>query len=176
MRRRARSREQAPPERSCGECRACCITLGFQQREGEAPFEKPHGVPCPHLIQIGCGIYNERPPVCRRFECGWLQAPNLPDALRPDRCGVLFCVNDRPDAEGYAVYAYELRPGAVDAPLPVWLLGELAGQLPLLIVRHDGHVQSVPGRPSGVSGRGKRSQTPATRGPRPGTRSRRRTG
>jgi hypothetical protein len=50
-------------ERTCGECRACCITLGFQAREGESAFEKAHGVPCPHLVQIGCGIYPERPPV-----------------------------------------------------------------------------------------------------------------
>src|SRR5688500_17002346 len=119
--RRARSRKsrarEASSKRSCGECRACCITLGFQAREGEASFEKPYGVPCPHLVQIGCGIYAERPPVCRRFECGWLQAPNLPEALRPDRCGVLFCVNDNVHGEGDAVYAYELRPGAADAAL-----------------------------------------------------------
>src|SRR5687768_11629482 len=109
-------RRAATPERSCGDCRACCITLGFQARADESAFDKPHGEPCRHLIQIGCGIYGERPPVCRRFECGWLQASNLPEALRPDRSGVLFAANDLagliPQGENYtAIFAYELRPG-----------------------------------------------------------------
>ena len=121
--------------RHCGGCRACCITPGFQAREGEAPFEKPPGVPCPHLVTIGCGIYDERPPVCRRFECGWLQAPNLPDALRPDRCGVLFYANDNARGEGVAIYAHELEPGAADRPLPAWLLQQLAAQATVFLVR-----------------------------------------
>ena len=125
-------------KRSCGECRACCVALGFEAREGESAFSKPHGSPCLHLVQIGCRIYDERPPVCRRFECGWLQAPNLPDALRPDRCGVLFCTNDNALGEGYAVYAYELRPRAANAPLPVWLLGELSAQTTVILIRAGG--------------------------------------
>jgi len=123
-------------QRSCGECRACCITLGFQAREGEAAFDKPHGTPCRHLVQIGCEIYAERPPVCRRFECGWLQATNLPDALRPDRCGVLFCTNGDLHGEGLAVYAYELRPGALETRLPAWLIGELAEETTVVLVRN----------------------------------------
>ena len=133
-----RRRKRGAP-RECGECRACCVALGFDAGPDEAPFSKPYGTPCPHLIQIGCGIYGERPPVCRRFQCGWIQAPNLPEALRPDRCGVLFCTNDNVYGEGYAVYAYELRPGAVDAELPQWLIGELVQQLPVILVREDGH-------------------------------------
>ena len=125
--------------RECGECRACCVVLGFDADPNEAPFSKPHGTPCQHLIQIGCGIYEERPPVCRRFQCGWIQAPNLPEALRPDRCGVMFCTNDNAYGQGYAVYAYELRSGAADAELPQWLIGELVQQLPVILVREDGH-------------------------------------
>lgn len=124
--------------RGCGECRACCITLGFQARQGEAPFDKPHGVPCPHLVQLGCGIYGQRPPVCRRFKCGWLQASNLPDALRPDRCGVLFCVNSNLHREGDAVYAYELRPGAAEQDLPAWLIRELSKESDVILVREGG--------------------------------------
>ena len=132
---RKRSPRNGP--RTCGECRACCITLGFQAREGEAPFAKPHGVPCPHLGPVGCVIYEERPPVCRRFQCGWIQAPNLPDALRPDRCGVLFCANSSPLGEGEGVYAYELVPGAADTGLPAWLIGELAAATTVILVRGD---------------------------------------
>ena len=140
----ARARRRAAAKRSCGECRACCITLGFDAKEGEAAFTKPHGSPCRHLVQIGCAIYAERPPVCRRFQCGWLQAENLPDALRPDRCGVLFCINDNALGEGYAVYAYELRAGAADAPLPTWLLEELSAQATVILVRADHHEVLTP--------------------------------
>jgi hypothetical protein len=132
---RSRDPKRAGGGRRCGECRACCITLGFSARQGEAAFDKPHGEPCPHLVQIGCGIYEERPPVCRRFQCGWLQAPNLPDALRPDRCGVLFCVNDNLQGDGHAVYAYELTPGAADRKLPVWLIRELSAETTVIVVR-----------------------------------------
>lgn len=137
-RRTNRKTTSSPRERTCGECRACCITLGFQALPEDSPFEKPYGVPCQHLIQIGCGIYQERPPVCQRFACGWLQAPNLPDALRPDRCGVLFCTNSNLLGEGEAIYAYELVPGASEKPLPAWLIGELAAEMTLILVREDG--------------------------------------
>lgn len=135
---RAHRKNRPARLRSCGECRACCVVLGFEAREGEAPFAKPHGEPCPHLVQIGCGIYPERPPVCRRFQCGWLQAPNLPDALRPDRCGVLFCANENLLGTGSAVYAYEMRPGAADAALPAWLIAELSAAVTVVLVRSDG--------------------------------------
>ena len=113
----------------------CCIVPGFDAAPGEADFRKPANTPCRYLVQIGCGIYGERPPVCRRFSCAWLSAPNLPEALRPDRCGVMFCTNENPLGEGYAVFAYEMRPGAVDAELSRWLIEQVMGELPVLIVR-----------------------------------------
>jgi hypothetical protein len=134
---RSRGRSAALEQRQCGECRACCIALGFQARDNESPFEKPYGTPCPHLVQIGCGIYEDRPPVCRRFQCGWLQAPNLPKELRPDRCGVLFAVNEDLHGDGEAVYAYELRPGASEEELPAWLIDELSAQVTVVLVRDD---------------------------------------
>jgi hypothetical protein len=128
--------------RQCGECRACCITLGFRAIPGEATFEKPANTPCVHLVQIGCGIYPSRPPACSRFECAWLAAPNLPEEMRPDRCGVLFCTNDDPLLAGrYAVFGYELRPGALDEPLPEWLIGEVSGEMTVVLVRHDGRTE-----------------------------------
>jgi hypothetical protein len=123
---------------SCGECRACCITLGFEARPGEAAFTKPAGVPCLHLGPTGCSIYPQRPPVCARFQCAWLQTPSLPAALRPDRCGVLFAINDNLLGEGYAVYAYELRPGASDRKPASWLLAQVAEQATVILVRADG--------------------------------------
>lgn len=128
--------------RTCGDCRACCITLGFQARRDESAFDKPFGEPCRHLIQIGCGIYDERPPVCRRFECGWLQASNLPEALRPDRSGVLFAANDLagiiPEGENYtAIFAYELRAGAIETRLPSWLIRGLSAETNVVIVHFE---------------------------------------
>src|SRR5205823_3357745 len=90
MKREKQRRRRPTNGRGCGECRACCVVLGFEARPGEAPFAKPAGVACPHVCAAGCAIYAERPPVCVRFQCAWLQTPSLPAALRPDRCGVLF--------------------------------------------------------------------------------------
>jgi hypothetical protein len=119
------------------------VVLEFEAVEGEARFNKPAGTPCQHLIQIGCAIYADRPPVCRRFECAWISAPNLPEALRPDRSGVLFCTNDNPRGEGYVVFAYEMRPGAVDAPLPQWLIEQVSTELPVLIVRPGAPIEVI---------------------------------
>ena len=78
------------PTNHCGECRACCVIP--HMREGE--LEKPSGVPCQHLCDIGCSIYQYRPKVCRTLNCGWLlsQSRNdrMPPELRPDRCGAFF--------------------------------------------------------------------------------------
>ena len=74
-------RERALP--GCGECRACCVVLGFEARPDELPFAKPAGEPCPHLCASGCAIYAARPPVCRRFRCAWLQEPTLPEFSPP---------------------------------------------------------------------------------------------
>jgi hypothetical protein len=114
------------------------VVLGFDARPGEAPFAKPAGVACRHLCAAGCEIYARRPPVCVRFQCAWLQTPSLPASLRPDRCGVLFAMNDNLLGDGYAVYAYELRPGAADAEPAGSLLHEVARQATVILVRADG--------------------------------------
>lgn len=67
-----------PTKRKCGPCRQCCITLEVPSL-GLAQDE-----PCPELCSRGCGIYKKRPPVCRDFECAWLNGL-LGPADRPDR-------------------------------------------------------------------------------------------
>jgi hypothetical protein len=134
--------------RECGECRACCITPGFEAAPGEAPFSKPPNTPCPHLVQIGCGIYETRPPVCRRFQCAWLAAPNLPAEMRPDRCGVLFCTNDNPLRPGtFAVFAYELRERALRGRLARWLVDQVRSESTVILVRADGQVSVLTADP-----------------------------
>lgn len=134
--------------RGCGECRACCVVLGFEARPEEAPFAKPAGTPCPHLCETGCAIYAGRPPVCARFQCAWLQTPSLPEGLRPDRCGVLFAMNDSPFGPGFAVFAYEMRPGAADRDPASWLLGEIAREATVILVREDGRREVLCADPS----------------------------
>jgi hypothetical protein len=134
----AQRQNPASRPRTCGECRACCIVLGFEARPGESPFTKPAGEPCRHLCATGCEIYAQRPPVCVRFQCAWLQTPSLSAALRPDRCGVLFAMNDNLLGEGFAVYAYELLPGASDRPPAARLLHQVAEQATVILVRADG--------------------------------------
>jgi hypothetical protein len=124
------------------------VVLGFEARPEESPFAKAAGEPCPHLCDVGCAIYLERPAVCRRFQCAWLQAPNLPAGLRPDRCGVLFAMNDSPFGPGYAVFAYEMRPGAADRDLAAWLLHEVAQEAPVVLVRADGSREVMSADPS----------------------------
>jgi hypothetical protein len=135
----ARARVGGPgASRTCGECRACCVTLGFEAKPDEASFAKPAGEPCRHLCATGCGIYPDRPPVCRRFGCAWLQEPSLPASLRPDRSGVLFAMNDSLLGPGFAVYAYELKPGAAGRPLAARVIERVAAEAPVILVRCDG--------------------------------------
>lgn len=100
-------------------------------------------------MQLGCGIYPVRPPVCRRFQCAWLSAPNLPEAMRPDRCGVMFSTNDSPlKAGAFAVFAHELRPGALEGKLAQWLIGEVLAESPVILVRSSGEVEVLTADPA----------------------------
>jgi len=75
------------PEKSCGGCTACCFTVPVKEI-GLTSFKR-----CPHLqppfaLEVGCSIYRDRPRSCRQWSCVWLSS-DLPDELRPDRCGVV---------------------------------------------------------------------------------------
>ena len=49
-------------------------------------LEKPGHSWCPKFVtRKGCGIYADRPPECRSFECLYLAAPALDEAWRPDK-------------------------------------------------------------------------------------------
>ncbi|HFD4028539.1 YkgJ family cysteine cluster protein [Vibrio parahaemolyticus] len=73
-------------DRSCGKCSACCVELKID----DAALKKQADEPCPHLIPTGgCGIYNERPSVCRTWYCAWRFMGQFGDELRPDLSGVI---------------------------------------------------------------------------------------
>jgi hypothetical protein len=75
-------------------------------------FCKAPGKPCEHLVPGGCGIYADRPPVCREWRCVWRKDGWLgsrPD-YRPDRLGVMFSTSSG------ALVIWEVTPGALADP------------------------------------------------------------
>jgi Fe-S-cluster containining protein len=90
------------PDRQCGGCTRCCTALGI-----DSPgLRKDRGVPCRHLAAGGgCGIYGDRPAVCREYLCLWRVAEELPEEARPDRCGVLFAYGRNRAHEALCAYA-----------------------------------------------------------------------
>ena len=66
--------------RQCGDCQACCTALRIDSQPGYTTrldngedVAKPAGEKCRFLADHGCGIYEHRPAVCRKFACDWLQ-------------------------------------------------------------------------------------------------------
>ena len=81
--------EKAPAGNSCGSCTVCCMALRIVE------LDKQAGIFCQHCLPAkGCGIYETRPGICRTFHCGWRQVPQLGEAWRPDRSGVLMLTQD----------------------------------------------------------------------------------
>jgi len=79
--------EHLVPERTCGECTVCCVSLRIEEPE----LTKRADVPCPNLLSTvkGCAIYNSRPAVCRTWYCGWRIMPFVNEDMRPDKSKVL---------------------------------------------------------------------------------------
>lgn len=77
--------------RVCGECTVCCSALRIDEPE----LKKPSRIDCIHLVPAGgCGIYADRPQVCRNWYCGWRLIGGLDDAWRPDRSRLLMRLDD----------------------------------------------------------------------------------
>lgn len=91
---------EALPERPCGDCTVCCTHLTI-----DSPgFAKAAGVTCGNCGPRGCAIYETRYEICRTYRCGWKHAAWLPEAMRPDRSGVIIDFST-PDAPGYELEA-----------------------------------------------------------------------
>lgn len=68
-------------DRACGSCTLCCELPLIE------PLNKPNNVLCRHAVRGGgCTIYEQRPHVCRVFNCHWKQLSYLGPEWRPDRC------------------------------------------------------------------------------------------
>ena len=72
----------------CGDCKACCTALVIKV------LNKPANTPCQNLCDKGCSIYDSKPQTCTEFECAYIQGTNIPESLRPDKCGVIFIKQD----------------------------------------------------------------------------------
>ena len=64
----------------CTKCGACCIAPDI------AALNKPLGERCPHLTaELLCGIYENRPQICRDYAADWLcdriAAPTLDERV-----------------------------------------------------------------------------------------------
>lgn len=77
------------PDRECGGCTACCVTLKVDTPD----LKKPAGTPCPQLSATGCSIHAVRPTICRTSFCAWRRVAALPDEARPDRSGLIVSVS-----------------------------------------------------------------------------------
>ena len=91
-----------PLSRSCGECTACCKTMGVADHPRG---KKPVNHWCQDCtIGKGCNIYASRPKSCVDFECCWLQDERgiMDDSMRPDRLKVIF----QPVKDGHGLVAH----------------------------------------------------------------------
>jgi|SRR5665213_511720 len=80
---------QSAPGNDCGSCTVCCMALRVIDLDKEA------GRTCKHCLPgKGCGIYETRFEVCRGFLCGWRLVPQLGEAWRPDKSGILMLTQE----------------------------------------------------------------------------------
>ena len=103
--------KQERPARACGSCTLCCKLMGV------VSIAKPVNTWCPHCQKgKGCKIYDSRPEECREYACEWLTNPALPEALKPDKCRVVFSMLDE-GGPFLHVIADPGYPGALQDPL-----------------------------------------------------------
>ena len=120
-----------PEPRPCGGCTACCTALYVEE------LAKQAGLPCSCLRGDGCGIWEERPRICRGFFCNWaLGDPSLPEEARPDRSGLLAWAEC--GAAGLILQVRELRPGALQAEEARRLVERARAVVPVALEAADG--------------------------------------
>lgn len=118
------------PDRSCGDCTACCSVLTVDTPD----FKKPAGSPCVHLACGGCSIHAVRPHICRTWFCAWRRMSDMPDAARPDRSGLLvslsFVKEPRNCFEGVSINVRALSGSdAISSGMAATILDILCDQL-----------------------------------------------
>ncbi|RXT56536.1 hypothetical protein B6S44_05580 [Bosea sp. Tri-44] len=127
------------PGRDCGDCVACCEVLRIVDPE----VGKPAGVMCRHNTGKGCGIHAIRPDICRTWFCLWRRIDAMPDEARPDRSGVIFCLEGEEEHPNpFARFCVVARPVAGSRALRSALVRQVVamfarqGELPVWVHRH----------------------------------------
>lgn len=135
--------QQAMEGRPCGDCTACCTAMGVSE------LDKPVGVPCSHLCEAGCGIYEERPVSCKDFNCLWRYG--LLDAEhRPDELGLVFDITGHNRFGMKMLVAREARPGAFETAKPVLDRLIQEGHVIILVEDASGSKRRIIGPPEKV--------------------------
>jgi hypothetical protein len=136
------------PGKDCGACVVCCKAMAIDTPE----LRKPAGVLCRYNTGSGCGIYDDRPPVCRQWHCGWIRSASLSADLRPDKSDLLIKYIVNPDAPrpferfcvviqimGHEMFTkdnlYRVIDQFKERHIPVWVSFE--GQMKLVHPSHD---------------------------------------
>jgi hypothetical protein len=137
-------------ERPCGDCSVCCTHLVI-----DTPgFAKAAGVACAHCRSPGCGIYETRHDICRTYRCGWKHAAWLPEAMRPDRSGVVIDFSET-DAPGHDLEARLLAyrdPADFERNPAPDVIASLVEQTVLVQIARPGPI-GAPGAKTIVNGR-----------------------
>ena len=88
----------------------CCKVLLIKE------LEKPPGRWCRHaVIGKGCGIYDDRPPVCQRFHCQWILDARLGPEWKPEKAKFIL-YRDREKDEVFNVAVDVAFPDAWTKP------------------------------------------------------------
>lgn len=117
--------------RECGSCIACCTTMAVPE------IDKKAGEKCAHTCDKGCSIYDTRPDACQRWNCMWI-AGYLPEALKPEQCGVIWDHSNHPLFDRGMFTAREFRPGALEEKATQEWLANVISKLMVLAITHDG--------------------------------------
>lgn len=98
------------PGKACGPCSFCCKVLEIEE------LDKQAGAWCAHCARTaGCGIYEDRPDVCRDYHCRWKEERDLGPKFRPDLVGALLM--DDPDSDEYHAVSDPEKPISWRNPL-----------------------------------------------------------
>jgi hypothetical protein len=87
--------------RACGRCSLCCKVIGV------SAIGKSAGKWCPLAVPgQGCGVYSDRPVMCRAFACRWLADASFGDEWYPARAKMVVTIQPvgQPVGSGLAIY------------------------------------------------------------------------
>ena len=117
--------------RPCGDCMLCCKVMAIKE------LDKPCDKWCGHadLVHIGCKIYDERPPVCRGFNCLW-KLGVLPEEYKPNKIHAVVWSSDE-DPPVVVVAIDKSFPGVRDSEPVKSLIEKIAGGFKTLVVERN---------------------------------------